>query len=110
KTNDKINEIVVSITDYHDLVINNNWSIAINKAIDDVFINGGGKVLIPSGSYDYDGDIHFKTGVFVTGVGENSILNAIGNSKNRFIIYNKSRLSDFNVNVNINYNDDFYYF
>lgn len=63
---------------YHsDLVVDGDWTPAINKTIDELENIGGGTVLIPNGTYDYYDDIVFPPGVGVTGATRESTLRAM---------------------------------
>lgn len=77
--NEKINElnsqinnlskkINVNLSDYSSYVIDDDWSAALQKAIDDVFAKGGGIVDIPSGEFKVK-DIVIKKNVTVRGQG-----------------------------------------
>ena len=107
--NNDINDIVTNIKDFG-AIENEDSTTAIQDAIDHVFNNGGGKVYIPTGTFLYSNDIHLKTGVFLEGNGELSILENINNKRNSFIIYNNTNIRDLRINVTENYNDNLFYF
>ena len=64
-------QIEVSILEYENLVIGDDWTHAIQTAIDDVFSLGGGVVSIPVGTYNHKG-IALKTMTVLRGKGNRS--------------------------------------
>ena len=56
--NTQLEHITKVLTDYQDLVVNNDWSKAMEKAIDDV--KDGGRLLIPKGVFEMSAHLNFE--------------------------------------------------
>lgn len=74
----KINSITILVTNYKDLVVNNDWTRAINKAIEDCSILGG-KVLCPVGTCLIS-QIKLKSNVILEGNFYKTVLKSIDNN------------------------------
>ena len=90
KNTDKINSITILVTNYKDLVVNNDWTIAINKAIEDCSVLGG-KVLCPAGTCLIS-QIKLKTNVILEGNFYKTILKSIDNNEcdNLIVLYDNN--------------------
>ena len=79
KNTDNINSITILVTNYKDLVVNNDWTKAINKAIEDCSILGG-KVLCPAGTCLIS-QIKLKSNVILEGNFYKTVLKSIDNNE-----------------------------
>lgn len=73
----KKTDSVLSILEYKNLVVDEglpteNWSIAIQKAIDDTLLAGGGTVLVPTGRRRVTTSLAIGSNVSLVGLGESS--------------------------------------
>lgn len=86
----KINSITILVTNYNDLVVGNDWTMAINKAIEDCSITGG-KVLCPVGTCLIS-QIKLKSNVILEGNFYKTVLKSIDNNKydNLIVLYDKN--------------------
>lgn len=87
---DKINSINILVTNYRDLVVNNDWTKAINKAIEDCSILGG-KVLCPVGTCLIS-QIKLKSNVILEGNFYKTVLKSIDNNDcdNLIVLYDNN--------------------
>ena len=80
----KINSINILVTNYRDLVVGNDWTNAINKAIEDCSITGG-KVLCPVGTCLIS-QIKLRSNVILEGNFYKTVLKSIDNNDNDNLI------------------------
>lgn len=87
---DKINSITILVTNYKDLVVDNDWTMAINKAIEDCAISGG-KVLCPVGTCLIS-QIKLKSNVILEGNFYKTVLKSIDNNDcdNLIVLYDNN--------------------
>lgn len=104
----KLLDVAVNVKNYKH-VVENGWSAAIQAAIDYVYGLGGGVVLIPHGTYEYNSDIHIKEGVRLIG-GRKTILKCTHVTNGRMIIYNDVTVSGIEFELHSDYNNHLFYF
>ena len=86
----KINSINILVTNYRDLVVDNDWTVAINKAIEDCSITGG-KVLCPVGTCLIS-QIKLRSNVILEGNFYKTVLKSIDNNvcDNLIVLYDNN--------------------
>ena len=78
-----------NIYQYYNLVDNDDWTIAINTAINE--LSNGGELFFPGGTYNITDTINFKSGCNIRGVKEHS--------KIKLLSHNKTLLNMLNGNA-----------
>lgn len=92
----------VSLKSYEHLVVDGDWAIAINTAIKELANAGGGKIIIPQGSYVYSDDIHIKENVVIEGV-KGTVF--IQQNDAQIFFYSKTYMKDIEIRISELFND-----
>lgn len=107
---EQLAQITTNVNNYKHLVIDDDWTLAIQEAIDYVHSRNGGEVLVPNGTFNYSSDIHLKEGVTLVGHGEGTLLQCTSLEKGRIIFYTDTQLKNLNIEVPYEYDDGVLYF
>jgi len=100
KLDDELDSHGLSIIKNKDLVTDGDWSLAIQKTIDEASLTSN-TVIIPSGTYTIKQSIILKGGVHLKGVGFSSVLRLADNANIDYMIKTEYRMDSYTYNVMI---------
>lgn len=91
-----------NLKNYEHMVVDGDWSNALNLAVENLSIQGGGQLIVPQGNYEYGEDIYIKENVIIQGV-QGVTFTQKNNAQIYF--YSRSVMNDIEVDISNLFND-----